>query len=328
MTERFKAWRQIALLVAVVLPMVLGALLLGADFAVMYYNWAMLQKAADGAALAGAAYLPGSSSMARSTATNLAGMHGVSAAIGDTVNVTVDGSASPTWLQVTLSRTTPYYFGRVIGPKSAVVKAISKATTVVPCHSVGSNHLIPIGIDCTIKDCYRLGQVITLTSARGGPGDWAALSLPGMTRASNMETATDTGWTSSNPSDGTQILTVNSGAGCRSDKAGCVTMRRGRGVNKTLAGVKDRINASTSLALGDTAQDPNPMDPRVVEVPMVDFTGVDGKSSLVPVIGFAEVWLVGGNSKGDLQIVFIQAVSPGNVRGGSCPDFGSYLPVL
>lgn len=329
MTERFKAGRHIALLVAVVLPMVLGALLLGADFAVMYYNSALLQKAADAAALAGAAYLPGNSSMASSTATSLAGKHGVGIASGDTVKVTVDDSASPMWLRVTLSRTTPYYFGRIIGLKSAVIKAISKATAVAPCISDGSNHLIPIGIHCTINDCYRLGEVITLTSARVGPGDWGALSLPGMTGAANMETVTDAGWTSSDPSDVTQILTVNSGAGCGSGQAGCVTMRPGRGsVNKILDGVKDRIDASTSLALGDTAQDPNPMDPRVVEVPMVDFTGMNGKNSRAPIAGFAEVWLVGGGSKSGLRIIFIQAVSPGNVPGGTCPDFGSYLPIL
>jgi hypothetical protein len=105
-------------------------------------------------------------------------------------------------------------------------------------------------------------------------------------------------------------------------------MQPGNGsVKKIEAGVTDRINDSTSLALGDTAQDPNPADPRVVEVPMVDYTGVHGKSTLAPITGFAEVWLV-GSRKGRLQVIFIQAVSPGNMRGGSCQNFGSYMPVL
>jgi len=45
-------------ILAVVLPTLLGAMALCADVAVFYFNWANLQKAADSAALAGAHYLP------------------------------------------------------------------------------------------------------------------------------------------------------------------------------------------------------------------------------------------------------------------------------
>src|SRR5579863_5400462 len=112
---------QVALILALVLPVVLGAVLLGADFAVMYYNWALLQKAADSAALAGASYLPGSTSLANSTATNYAKLNGVGSVTGDTISITIDGSASPQWVQVQLSRMQPYLFGKLLGLKTATV---------------------------------------------------------------------------------------------------------------------------------------------------------------------------------------------------------------
>ena len=45
---------QILALFTIVLPVLLGGMALGADFAIIYLNWAMVQKAADAAALAGA----------------------------------------------------------------------------------------------------------------------------------------------------------------------------------------------------------------------------------------------------------------------------------
>ncbi len=316
-------------LLAVMLPTVLGSVLLAADFAIMYYNWGLLQKAADSAALAGAIYLPGSTSMATSIATTYANKNGVGIGAGDTINVTVDGSATPQWVQVRLTRAVPYYFGKVLGLQSATIKATAKAGNVVPKSSIGSNHLIPIGIDCTASDCYQPGQVITLLSQQLGPGDWGPLALPGMSGTSDMEDITHYGWTSSNPSDASQILTVNSGAGCSTAGPGCVTMQPGEGgVKKLLDGVTDRINDSTSLGLGDSWQDPNPANPRVVELPMVNYAGVQGASTLAPITGFAEVWLVGSDNHDHLQVIFIRAVSPGNVPGGGGQDFGSCKPVL
>src|SRR6202043_2297970 len=48
----------------IILPVLLGAMALGADFSIIYFNWAMVQKAADAAALAGASQLTGVSGSA------------------------------------------------------------------------------------------------------------------------------------------------------------------------------------------------------------------------------------------------------------------------
>ncbi len=46
-------------LFTIVLPVLLGVMALGVDFALIYLNWSMVQKAADAAALAGASQLTG-----------------------------------------------------------------------------------------------------------------------------------------------------------------------------------------------------------------------------------------------------------------------------
>ena len=59
---RFSKGQMLALF-TIILPVLLGVIALGADFSVIYFNWSMVQKAADAAALAGASQLtavPGS----------------------------------------------------------------------------------------------------------------------------------------------------------------------------------------------------------------------------------------------------------------------------
>ena len=68
---------QIAVILAVVLPVVVGVVALGADFAVMYFNWVQLQKAADSAALAGAGYLPNDTTGAQNAAITYAKLNGL-----------------------------------------------------------------------------------------------------------------------------------------------------------------------------------------------------------------------------------------------------------
>ncbi|HUY17904.1 MAG TPA: hypothetical protein VMV15_01645 [Candidatus Binataceae bacterium] len=106
------------------------------------------------------------------------------------------------------------------------------------------------------------------------------------------------GWTSPDPNDPSQLLSVNAGAGCSSKGGpGCVTMQPGLGSAKAiLAAVTDRINDSNALGRGDSWQNSNPADSRVVELPLVDYAGVHGSSTEAPVMGLAKVWLVGSDS--------------------------------
>src|SRR6516165_5820232 len=80
---------QTAVILAAVLPALLGSVAMGTDVAVLYYNWSILRKAVDAAVLAGAASLPNNPSSATSSAKTYATMNGVQAS--DAVSVSVSG---------------------------------------------------------------------------------------------------------------------------------------------------------------------------------------------------------------------------------------------
>jgi len=68
---------QIIPVLAAALPALLGAIALVSDVGLLYYNWVLLQKAADSAAVAGASYLPGNPAQAISTAQSYVTQNGV-----------------------------------------------------------------------------------------------------------------------------------------------------------------------------------------------------------------------------------------------------------
>src|SRR5207253_10030069 len=68
---------QIILLLALTLPVLIGAMAMSADVGVLYFNWQCLQSAADAGAVAGAAYLPSNSALAISIANRFASKNGI-----------------------------------------------------------------------------------------------------------------------------------------------------------------------------------------------------------------------------------------------------------
>src|SRR5271155_1032002 len=71
---------QVAPLIAGIVVVLLGAVGLGTDVAVHYYNWVQMQKAADIAVLAGANSLPDNPTQAIATAQQFAESNGIAAA--------------------------------------------------------------------------------------------------------------------------------------------------------------------------------------------------------------------------------------------------------
>src|SRR5690242_4247200 len=118
---------QVLILVAVALIAIVGALALCTDVAVFYFNWSQLRKEADAAALAGANYLPNDTSQATTTPAQYVALNGNA---GDAILQNAIGSLgfngmANSSLTVQLSRTVPFYFGRVFGllPSPVVVLA-------------------------------------------------------------------------------------------------------------------------------------------------------------------------------------------------------------
>ena len=185
----------------IVLPVLLGVMALGVDFALIYFNWSMVQKAADAAALAGASQLTGvagSASTVQPAVVNYvngyACMNGISdpAATyptlctetthpGGFVDKIVFTNVTDTEVSVGIKRTVPYYFGKLIGLNTANVAA--KATAAVDPIGTVTSGLFPVGIQCN-SPCSTVnldpGQVTSFGSKFVGglaPGNWDWLDL-------------------------------------------------------------------------------------------------------------------------------------------------------
>src|SRR6516162_8734697 len=68
---------QTMVILAAILPALMGSMALGTDVSVLYYNWSILRKGVDAAVLAGAAYLPNNPTTAAGTASTAAPQDGV-----------------------------------------------------------------------------------------------------------------------------------------------------------------------------------------------------------------------------------------------------------
>src|SRR5260370_38575673 len=102
---------QVLPLYAGVLAVLLGATALGADVAVMYFNWEGLQKAADAAVLAGGASLPSDTNQATRDVSTYLANNGINTGT-EIVRGPIFGTklvANDT-VSVTLKRTVPYLF--------------------------------------------------------------------------------------------------------------------------------------------------------------------------------------------------------------------------
>src|SRR5260370_36531016 len=129
---------QIAAIMMIIMPVLLGIIGLGADIGGLYYNWGALMKSADSAALAGASQLTGdtvttNNSAVISTGTQYAKYNGITWT-NDTI--LVSPASDDRSVSVYVSRQGPHYFFQLIGLKKG--KGTAKATDgVLPTHGVG-----------------------------------------------------------------------------------------------------------------------------------------------------------------------------------------------
>ena len=171
-----KSRGQVAVLYAGVIAVLLGAVALTTDVAVMYVNWQQAQKVADAAAIAGANYLNGGITYADPTTGTAyptsSGCNGeqpgsspeeVATQVACTYAVkngmaagTVTLNVTATTLQVTIRNSNlPYLFGNALGSHtynvaaSATAAAGGSANTVLGKTSNSTDEgLFPIGLQC------------------------------------------------------------------------------------------------------------------------------------------------------------------------------------
>lgn len=299
---------QVLVIYTIALVALLGAVALCTDVAVLYFNWGQLQKAADAAAVAGAHYLP-DETQATATAKQYAAMNGVP----NSQVISVTFAASDTQITVQLQRNVNLIFARVLNFLNAPV-TVQATAEIQP--AGGVQGMLPIGLACTgtdpNQDCGTCNPV-TLANASnqvyncqlkygqvsGAPGNWEPLALGG-NGANVYRNSLENGYTGTLFNNGTVP----------------VSTEPGNMMGPTLQGLGDRLGQSNyptgggSLGGADVSPPLDsagnaPIDSRLVVVPMVDFTGAAGKST-VPVLSFALGWIGSVSSDGTINMYFLK----------------------
>jgi Flp pilus assembly protein TadG len=289
---------QILVILTILIPVLLGVVAMGVDITVFYWTWSRMQNAADASVLAGAASLPDSPSLATAAAIAYAKANGMAA--GEIATPVV--AANNLSISITLTRVVPYYFASVLGLVNSPV--VTRATANL-LNTGSASGALPIGL--SIQTTYSFGQSITLHQGGVGPGNWDGLALGCV---------------------GAACFAANLALGY----AGTITVgdilasEPGKKVGPTQTGIDGRVAAGIAADPGGTWSDHSLTDPRVGIVPVVDWTGCNGRCS-VPVKGFAAVW-INGASGSDISAVFIGALAVGAVPSQTGANFGTYQAVL
>ena len=348
MNKRSRFFRgQMMALFTIVLPVLLGAMALGADFAIIYLNWSMVQKAADAAALAGASQLTGVTGSAAGLTSAVdnyvngyACLNGVSdpsntyatlcsetpksSGVADKIVFT---NVTDTQVSVGIHRTVPYSFGKMIGLNTAAVAATATAAI----EATGSAPNFPVGLQCTPNasgkcDLAKLfaafGSNVTfgskfvlntgnqnMQSSGGAPGNWDWLDVGQGQGASGLGTALAGGVA------GTLTLgqTINTSPGIGKGNA----QPAQDGLNKRMsscASVTDPCANGGTLPSGFNCK-----DPCLISVPVVNFTNCNGNCSM-QIEGFALMYLEQGSTTSAINACYIAssncttAGSPGAPR--------------
>jgi len=217
---------QISVALILVMTVILGTIGLGADIAVLYFNWVILQKGVDAAALARAGYLQSDSesvSQAISMAVSYAEQDGIKSS-----ELITDGSGNQAYvpgpnyntITVTAKRTVPYAFFKLIGLSNGKVTATATAEmpepagcvnctssvatpgsqpSVIPgsiCSAIGQCDVMPISLDSSTVyssghrsgSTCRAAEEAPTVQATGAHWRWAAAGAP--TNAPTSRTAT------------------------------------------------------------------------------------------------------------------------------------------
>jgi hypothetical protein len=357
---------QMAVVMTFAIATLLGAMALGTDVAVMYFNWVQMQKGADAAALAGAFYLipanvaqypPASVAAGCATQPDTAKQAACTYAYNNNMAIDANNlkiaenvppaSTQPN-IQVWVNRPNlPYLFGKVIGLNTYSVSAI--ATGQDEYVGTYSGPIFPIVFPCG-GTCPGLGSI--------GSG------LPESFGTKFVGTVGGTGTVSGN----WQFLNAGSGANDLGNAIGGglsmgdlsigtdVTTKPGGSVGPVTAGWTTRMDAHNTLCSAgslapENCADPSSactmaasgtkvpsIDPLLVTLPVADVSACNGSCSS-PITGFAQVYIydlqklsgpVCGTGVGSCYSIsgcFVQQTDP-NGGGGvaGAPNLGAIAP--
>lgn len=293
--KRDGAKGQAMFIVIIALPVIVGALTLVMDVGNLYYNQVSMQVAVDSGVLSGALYLPSYPTQAVSVAEQYAELNGIKAS--EIVSCTV--SADEKTVLMTTSRDIPCFFCTVLGEGTAHAQTApgpetnsgagvqaSASALIVPIRA--ATGVVPLGVD--YRTNLNFGNVVQLKQGQVGAGNWDPLALGG-NGASNYKTNIENGY-SGKVSVGDMIGT-----------------EPGNVVGPTNSAFQYRISMGQNQFSTGTFQNHDLNDPRVMLIPVVDFSNINGNSQ-VPMMGFAMMWIVSVDGQGTITCYFIQQSVP------------------
>jgi Putative Flp pilus-assembly TadE/G-like len=294
---------QIGTMMALFLPALLGSISLGVDVGMLYYNWALLQKAADAAALAGASYLPYDPVDAQSQAVAFAEQNGIQPSEIVSTNLAPDDLS----ITVQLKRTVPFYFARVLGLVSGPVSA--SGTAGVQQNPNYTRGLMPVGLTCAGGTCnFQMNQLYQLKSSQAASGNWGALALGGSGSSVYRSNIENGYWGNINVGD-------------------WVSTKPGNVVGPTSQGFTDRINQGLTVDPNGTYASASSYDPRAVIFPIVNFSGATGNSVQVQIVGFARMWVDSLGSNGTINAYYL-GMATFDSSQQTTGNFGTTTPIL
>jgi Flp pilus assembly protein TadG len=343
---------QMLVLMTLILPVLLGVMALGADFSIIYFNWSMVQKAADAAALAGASQLTGvagSAATVQPAATNYvngyACLNGVSdpgktyaticpteaAHPGGFADKIVFTNVTDTQVSVGISRSVPYFFGKMIGLEEATVAA--KATAAI--QATGSAPAFPVGLQCT-PDASGKCNLNALFSAFGPDvtfGSKFVLNNNNNNMQSSGGAPGNWGWIDVGQGNGASGLGAVLAGGVVEQLGMGQTISTSPGIGKGNAqpaqnGLDKRLK-SCNLTNGDPCNGgslpSSCSDPCLIDVPVIDFTNCNGSCSR-QIEGFALMYLEQGSTTSAINACYIADSNCTGTGSASAPNLGSLAP--
>jgi Flp pilus assembly protein TadG len=311
----FKGLRKGQALVIVIaaIPAILGSLSLVVDVGNALFNKLQLQTASDSAVLAGGLYLPSYPDQAISFARQFANTNGLKNSEITSIQVAPDDR------QVTLSvtRSLPCYLCALLGESTAHAQVTSVSGPGAGLHATATSGIVPIraaagvvpiGVD--YRTPLNYGQQMVLKQGQVGAGNWGPLAL-GSSGGDAYRTNVEIGYGG--------VITAGD----------MLNTETGNVVGPTSQAFNYRLSAGLTGYPSGTFQTHDLNDPRVMLIPLVDFSGING-SSQVPVKGFAMMWVVSESGQGDITCYFIQQSIPQGVPdvSNTATSSGATTPVL
>jgi Putative Flp pilus-assembly TadE/G-like len=330
---------QVAVLYAGVIAVVIGAVALGADVAVMYVNWEHVQKTADAAAIAGAAFLSSDKTYNGTIASGCSGDNAEQAActfamnndpaLATSPNTVVVTEPSGNTLQVVATENSlPYFFAKAIGLSTYNISAsaVAQAPGVVGTVMAGGTGLFPVGLQCAAPcpagslvggEPVHFGTKFISTTINAS-GNWQWLDVSGDHGGGTpvLEAAISSG--------ASATFSINPPNNQIYPETGNV------GMNPNVAkALSDRLAKCSDITDGCAGVNPNDVplnDPCMIIVPTVDFTSEHGKSSPLTIYGFALVYLDKANTTStSINGCFISEITQDTLASSTATNLGALV---